>query len=121
MEQASTGRLEKHADLTSIGAGAAGEKFLAELRAVVENIRDPNTQPDARRKIIMTWEFEPNEDREVVMIAITARSVFAATKPTSDIMYLGRQNGEDVATVVHGEPVDPRQGVLPLTKSGERA
>lgn len=114
-------RVEQLADLHTLGAGAAAEKFAAELSAVLENIRDPNTQPDAKRKIVMEWHFEPDADREVVQIAITARSVFAATKPTSEVMFIGRQAGATVATVMHGKPgaEDPRQGVLPIDRKAE--
>lgn len=107
-------RVEQLVSLQTLGAGAVEEKFKAELEAVLDNIRDPNTEAEGKRKIILEFVFTPDAAREVVRTAITARSVFAATKPTSEIMFIGRQNGETVATVVHGTPEDPRQGVLPL-------
>lgn len=116
-------RIEQLADLNTIGAGAAAEKFAAELRAVLENIRDPNTDPKARRKIVLEYVFHPEQDREAVLVAITARSVLGSTKPSSDVMYVGRHQGETVGTVMHGpdgEPVDPRQGVLSLKKAGDK-
>jgi hypothetical protein len=106
-------RVEQLADIHTLGAGAAAEKFAAELEAVLENIRDPNTQADANRKIIMEWIFKPGDNREVVAVAITARSVFAATKPTSEVMWVGSKAGQPVATVLHGGG-DPRQPVLAL-------
>lgn len=113
-------RIEQLADINTVGAGAAAEKFAAELKAVLENIRDPNTQADAKRKIVIEWVFEPDQDRELVKTSISARSVFAATKPTSEMMFIGRQAGETVATVMHGAngPEDPRQGVLPIQQEG---
>lgn len=116
-------RVEQLADINTIGAGAAAEKFAIELKRVLENIRDPNTQPDAPRKIVMQWTFTPDDDREVVITAITARSVLGATKPTGDLMYVGRAGGETVATVMHGPSglEDPRQGVLPIDqKAGNK-
>src|SRR5258708_2342750 len=113
-----TTRVEQLADLYTLGAGAAAEKFAAELAAVLENIRDPNTQADAKRKIVMEWIFMPDGDREAVQVAITARSAFAATKPTSEVMFVGRKDGQMVATVMHGEQTDPRQGVFPIGKEG---
>jgi len=113
-------RVEQLADINTIGAGAAAEKFAEELKAVLENIRDPNTQPDAKRKIVMEWSFVPSEDRELVKTTITAKSVFAATKPTSELMFVGRQDGETVATVMHGgAQEDPRQGVLEIKTKGK--
>jgi hypothetical protein len=72
---------------------------------------------------VLEFTFEPDEAREVVLTSISARSVLPATKPTNDIMWLGTRDGEPVATVLHGpagEPVDPRQGVLPLNAAGNR-
>lgn len=110
-------RIEQTADLQTIGAGAAAEKFEAELRAVVENIRDPNTEAKGKRKIIIEYVFHPQEDRERVAVAISARSVLPATKASSDLMFVGSKDGKPVATVMHsgGKPEDPRQGVLPIT------
>ena len=107
---------EQVADLNTIGCGVAREKFAAELAAVLANINDPNTEPTAKRKVVLEFVFQPDDDREVVATLINSRSVLAATKPTSDVIWLGTRDGEMVATVVHPEPIDPRQGVLPLTK-----
>jgi hypothetical protein len=118
-------RTEQIADLQTLGAGAAAEKFAAELAAVLENIRDPNTEAEAKRKIVLEFVFVPTSDRERVAVGISARSAFAATKPTSDVMFVGSQQGEPVATVMHdadGQSQDPRQGVLPIdTQRGKAA
>lgn len=114
-------RVEQLADISTLGAGAAAEKFATALKAILENIRDVNTEPEARRKITMTWDFVPEEDRERVKVMISARSVLAGTKPVSEVLYLGRVNGETVGTVLHGVPAteDARQGVLPMNRSAE--
>jgi hypothetical protein len=114
-------RTEEIADLSTLGAGATAEKFAAELRAVLENIRDPNTDPKAKRKISLEFVFHPAEDRETVMVSITTKSTLGKTKPAGDVMYVGKHEGELVGTVVHGpggEVLDPRQGVLSLKKGG---
>lgn len=115
-------RVEQIASLHSIGAGAAAEKFEAELKQVLENIRDPNTDATAKRKIVIEYVFVPQEDRETVGVLIAARSVLGATKPSSDMLYVGRKDGETIATVMHsaGKPEDPRQGVLPIEQAKGR-
>jgi len=107
--------VEQFASLDTLGAGAAREKFDAELQAVLANIRDPNTEAEAKRRIVMEFVLLPNADREVVTVAISAKSVLAATRPTGDVMWLGTRDGQPIATVVHPAQ-DPRQGVLPLTE-----
>jgi hypothetical protein len=112
-------RVEKLADLQTLGAGVAAEKFAAELGRVLENIRDPNTDPKATRKVALTFEFHPAEDREQVMVVIKGRSLLAATKPSAATMWVGSKDGQPVATVLlhaPGEDEDPRQGVLPLNR-----
>ena len=117
-------RVEKLADLTTLGAGAAIEKFQSALRDVMDNIKDPNTQAKAKRKIVLEFLFLPQEDREMVMVGITAKSVLPSTKPTADTLFIGRRDGETVGTVLRGEDgdtTDHRQGILPLTrKAGEQ-
>lgn len=114
-------RVEQLADIATLGAGAAAEKFLTALKAVLENIRDVNTEPSAHRKIALTWEFVPEDDRERVKVLISAKAVLAGTKPVSEVMYVGRVAGETVGTVVHGVPAteDPRQGVLNIDRSAQ--
>jgi len=109
-------RVEQLADISTLGAGAAAEKFATALKAVLENVRDPNTEAEARRKVVLTWEFVPEPDRERVKVMISARTALAGTKPVSEVLYIGKLDGQTVGTVVHGVPIpeDPRQGVLSI-------
>lgn len=109
-------REELLADLTTIGGGAALEKFDHELKKVLNNIRDLNTDPKAKRKIVLEIVFQPDEDRELVRTSVAARCVLASTKPTLANLFVGRAAGETVATVLQGGTPneDPRQGVIPL-------
>jgi hypothetical protein len=116
-----SGSVEQLADLASIGAGAMFEKFEKELERVIENIRDHNTMPGAKRKVTLEYAFIPSDDRRQVVILLSARSTLAATRPTADTMWIGTQDGKQVATVVHPLQVgDPAQGVLPLREPKER-
>ena len=123
MPNDTTARVEQIADLQTIGAGAAAEKFQAELRAVLENIRDPNTQAKAKRKIVLEYVFLPDEDREKVLVGISARSILPSTKPSGDVMFVGSKGGEAIATVMHGAngPEDPRQGILDISTGTGKA
>lgn len=111
-------REEQLADLHSIGAGAATELFAAELKRVLENIRDANTEAEGKRKITLTFLFKPNADREVVATLISASSTLATSKPVSETLWVGRKDGEVVGTVVHAVDEDPRQGVLAMPTQG---
>lgn len=118
-EQQRIARVEQEADLLTIGNGVSNEKFRAELEKVLQNIRDPNTEPEDRRTITLKFVFHPSKDRDTVVIAISAASSLPASKPSGDIMYVGRKDGEVVGMVMQPKfdaKVDPRQGILPLRK-----
>lgn len=114
-------RVEQLAGLETLGGGAALEKFADELTRVLENIRDPNTEPEAKRKVVLEVTFAPDADREVVKVIIAARSTLAGTKPHGDVMFVGRRDGHIVGTVLHGPgpQEDPRQGVLAIDRKAE--
>lgn len=111
-----TSRVEQLADLNTVGGGAAAERFATELRAVLENIRDVNTSWKGKRKIKMEWTFEPDEERQVCKVTLTAQHSVPGTKPVSEVLYVARHEGELVGTVVHGAPGDARQGHLAIEK-----
>lgn len=111
---------EQAADLLSIGGGAAVELFAAELVRVLENIRDPNTEATGKRRIRLEFVFQPDKNREVVATLISANATLGSTKPVGEVVFVGRKDGQLVGTVFHGgvQDDDPRQGVLPMPKTG---
>jgi hypothetical protein len=67
-------------DLTNICDGAAVEKFEIELAKVVRDILDPNTDPKAKRKVVLEFTFMPDENRELGQIAVRSKTVLAGHK-----------------------------------------
>lgn len=112
--------VEQLADLLTICNGAAVEKFFAELEKVKANIKDPNTEADDVRTIVLKFRFAPDKDRERVIVDCKADSRLSATRASGDVMFLGKRDGELVATVVHPQG-DPRQGVLTLGRKVQDA
>lgn len=49
--------------LESIKDGAVKERFARQLRRVLDNIGDPNTDATATRKLVVTVSLTPNKDR----------------------------------------------------------
>lgn len=113
--------VEQDATLFSIGGGVANEKFVAEFEKILANIRDPNTEAKAKRRITLDFVFHPSEDRSQVLVAITGDSRLSASKPSGDVIYVGRQDGQLVGKVMQPKfdpSQDPRQGILPLERKG---
>jgi len=84
---------DEEMDLTNIGGGAAVEKFDIELKKVLKDIMDPNTDPKARRDIIIKVLFIPDENREIGDIAISSKSNLAGLKAHFSKAIFGRGPG----------------------------
>jgi len=78
--------------LDTLGGGAAVELFEKELRKVIENIYDPNTEPDAKRTITLKATFKPHDEgRDTVAVLLEAKSSVAPHKPHGTVVYVGRE------------------------------
>lgn len=83
--------------LDTIGSGALGELFQAELARVLANIADPNTDDKTSRSITMKVAFKPNRDRDEADVEITCSSKLAGIMKVSTHLFVGRQAGKLVA------------------------
>ena len=80
-----------------MASGAIEEKVDYEVSRVIDNILDPNTKPDAKRKIVMTLEFSPDADRTRIGLSVSAKSALVPTSAVSTAMVITSDaNGEMV-------------------------
>ena len=61
---------EEKLSLANISQGAAIERFDLALGEILDNIQDPNTDPEAVREINLKVKIKPNELREMAAIVI---------------------------------------------------
>ena len=73
--------------------GAVTERFNMEMDRVMKNIYDPNTDPKAKRSIMITITIEPNESRDVGRYAVDVKSKTAPMMPITQVCFL-RQNDD---------------------------
>lgn len=88
-------------NLDTLQGGAARELFEIELQKVLRNIADPNTKPDAVRKLTLEVTIKPNEKRSMLYVAVKASSKLVAMRPSESMAVLdedGNGNGNFVAT-----------------------
>lgn len=91
--------------LETLAEGAAGELFERALEQVFRNIRDPNTDAKATRKIVLEVAIKPKADRESFEYGVNVKTTVAPMKPVHHSAYLGQtQDGRLVAAYI-----DPRQ------------
>lgn len=64
-------------NLAEMAQGAFMEQFHLELAKVLTNIKDPNTDAKAARKITLTVTLKADDDREVVTFAVQTKAALA--------------------------------------------
>lgn len=69
-------------DVSNLADGGIQEKVDMEMKKVFENIHDLNTEPKAKRKVTITLELTPDENREVITISSSVKSNLA---PLTDV------------------------------------
>lgn len=83
--------------ILQMAMGAIEERVDYETTRVVENILDRNTKATAKRKITVTLELTPDEERRTIQVSATAKSALAATHPVATSLYVTADgNGEMV-------------------------
>lgn len=81
--------------IMSMVRGAFEERVDYEMDKVIQNILDPNTKATAKRKIILTIELTPDDERRTIGVSVTAKSTLAATNPVATALYVTSDgNGE---------------------------
>lgn len=95
------------ATLRSIARGGAQELFGRELDKVLENVRDINTDVKKKRKVTMTFEFVPYEDRSGVQCNIKTKTELAGANGVTGTIFIVKQGQK-----YRGFTQDIRQGDL---------
>jgi hypothetical protein len=93
--------------LATIGGGALGELFDAELGRILSNISDPNTSATQKRAMTITLNFKPGRERDVAEVSLKCESKLAGIQTVQTQLFLGKMGGKYVAV-----ENDPRQSKL---------
>ena len=87
--------------IMSMARGAFEERVDYEMDKVIQNILDPNTKATAKRKITLTIELTPDDERRTIGVSVTAKSTLAATNPVATALYVTSDgNGELVVAFI---------------------
>ncbi|MFQ8836331.1 MAG: hypothetical protein ACLR8L_00225 [Oscillospiraceae bacterium] len=57
---------EKEASILQLARGAIMERADYEIAKIIDNILDPNTRASAKRKLQLTIEFLPDDNRQTI-------------------------------------------------------
>jgi hypothetical protein len=84
--------------LANLAGGDAEKQFQRCLRQVHDNVNDPNTKPEAARKITLTLTFRPGSEREMSFVQVDSKVGLAANQPKVAQVFFGTEHGEPVVT-----------------------
>jgi hypothetical protein len=101
--------------LENIGGGAAVELFNGELRKVIENIADLNTDPKAKRRIVLEVAIAPTDDRRMGFVSIDCKAKLAPHVGEDATIFFGLVDGRRVAVEsnpTQGKLFDKPEGVI---------
>lgn len=65
--------------ILQMARGAFIERVDYEMNKVIDNILDPNTKATAKRKITLTIELAPDDERQTIGVSVTAKSTLATS------------------------------------------
>lgn len=76
-----------------MGDGALDELFQDAMQKALENIQDPNTDWDDKRRIMLQFEITCDEERRVGNIDISITTKLAPVKRLTVGVYFGKHEG----------------------------
>lgn len=77
----------KRDSIMQMARGAFEERVDYEMDKVIQNILDLNTKATAKRKITLTIELTPDDERRQIQASVTAKSTLAPTHPVATSLY----------------------------------
>lgn len=107
--------MDKIIDLSNFADGAVAERFNHELRKLLENIADPNTDPKKTRKLTLTLTLKADDKRDIASVSIQAKSTIAPardieTKILMDRDIKGRVTGAELKSGIKGQTFIDHEG-----------
>lgn len=95
-------------DLNEFADGAVSERFNLELKRVLENFADLNTDPTAKRKINLEVTLTADDARDVIMANVQAKTRLAPAKKLESKIIMdydenGQVTGQELKSGIKGQ------------------
>lgn len=95
-----------------MSGGAILERVDYEMGKIIDNIMDPNTKATAKRKVTVTLEIVPDDDRTGITVHTVAKSTLAPTNPIMTALYVTGDRSTGEVQVVEMVPQIPGQAAM---------
>lgn len=112
-------------DLNNVAGGSAREQFAHALQRVLENLKDPMTDPNEARKITLDFVFKPHVAtggaRHEASVEVKAKVKLASTRKATSQIHMVKRGDNPVEAYTQNvrqevleleEEVDPTTGEL---------
>lgn len=100
---------QNRASILQMARGAIQERVDYEVSKAVDNILDLNTDPTAKRKITLTIEMKPDENRQYIKISASAKSALAPVLPVGTTLGIAANPDTGEMVLVESTPQIPGQ------------
>ena len=78
---------DEQKSILEMARGGVLERVDYEMVKVIDNIFDANTKATAKRRITITVELTPDEDRENIVVNYTVKTTLAPTNAVRTMLY----------------------------------
>ena len=95
--------------ILQMARGAFQERVDLEMAKVIDNILDPNTKPTQKRKLTMTIEFSPDDERQNIGVSFVVKSTLVPTVPARTTLWVAGENTDKERQIVEMVPQVPGQ------------
>lgn len=95
--------------ILEMARGAFTERVDYEMAKVIANILDPNTRAAAKRKLTITMEFVPDDERTNIGVSFQVKTTMAPTNPAVTSLYVAGEDSTGETQVVEMVPQVPGQ------------
>ena len=108
--------------ILEMARGGIQEVVDLEMSRILDNILDVNTKPTAKRKLQISLEFLPDDNRQMVSVSSSVKSSLAVTNPVKTALYLSATEKGVVETEMTAQipgqtgMFDAEQGQAPVLK-----
>lgn len=100
-------RTEK--SILEMARGGFLERVDYEMAKILANIMDPNTKATGKRKLTITMELTPDDDRTMVSVGFVAKSTLVPTNPVGTSLYITGDDATGEVCAVEMVPQIPGQ------------
>lgn len=95
--------------ILEMSRGAFMERVDTEMAKVIDNILDANTNPTQKRKVTLTLELTPDDDRQNILVNFAVTSKLAPMVPTRTTLWVAGELSTGEVQVVEMVPQVPGQ------------